>query len=80
MSARYVAQAADRCGVFYESAESADLRRAIDAAIAVRTRWGKDVIVSVLNLDNIDVGCPDGLTWGERDEVHAAFMVARRAS
>jgi hypothetical protein len=67
MQPRYIAQAADRCGVFYESPES-DFPTAVAAALDKQSAR-PDACVSVLNLDNVDLGCPDGLTEEERDDV-----------
>lgn len=79
MVARYIAQAADRCGVFYESAEFATLAPAIVCALAVRARHpGKGHTVIVSNIDAADLGRGDGLTDDERDEVDVAFDEAAR--
>ena len=71
MKYRYVAQAADRCGVFYESNES-DFPTAVAAAVA-KQAVRPDACVMVLNLDNVDLGCPDGLTDEERVKADAAI-------
>jgi hypothetical protein len=71
MQPRYIAQAADRCGVFYESAES-DFPTALDAAIAKQSAR-PDACVMVVNRDNVDLDCSDGLTEEERDEVDGAL-------
>lgn len=77
MQTRYVAQAADRCGVFYESNES-DFPAAVAAAVAKQSAR-PDACVMVLNLDNVDLGCGDGLTEDEREEVDAALCrIARQ--
>jgi hypothetical protein len=73
---RYVATAADRCGEFYESPES-DFRTAVAAAVVKQTKR-PDAFVMVVNLDEVDLGRPDGLTEDEREEVDAALIPIAR--
>jgi hypothetical protein len=78
MPARYIAQAADRCGVFYESDEFPTLAPALACALAVHSRhpW-PSAMTQVVNIDNVDIDCHDGLTEEEREEWGSTFVAAK---
>lgn len=75
MTARYIAHAADMCGVFYESDEFTDIDDAIECAVEAQQKYAghRRCMVTVSNIDAADIDCPDGLTEEERELVDEAL-------
>ena len=74
--ARYIAQSADRYGVFAER-HCVDFPHALETAREFYNRW-PDRMAFVVNIDEVDLGRGDGLTDEERDAVDAAIDELRR--
>jgi hypothetical protein len=68
MSARYAMKLFDCAGEF-SSTPAEDIYHAIELALDAP----KGKLVRVVNLDNVDLGCSDGLTEDERDAVEEAL-------
>jgi len=57
------------CAGEFSSTPAEDIYRAIELALDAP----KGKLVRVVNLDNVDLGCSDGLTEDERDAVEEAL-------
>jgi hypothetical protein len=66
---RYLAQVTSiRGGILYKSEEHTELPSALADAVSFQKEFPQHC-VSVVNLDNIDYDCADGLTVSEREMV-----------